>query len=339
MDYDLGIAWVSKGDVSFIELLDTACRSRGLSVLQITPVNLDEVLRNLRRKSLSLKALLDRSSEEDEHFFPLVHWARHHRVVWINSYEKALRARDKAAMHLRLFREIRTPYTIILPPYEKKPELDPLDLSPLGSSFTTKPSSGGGGEGVIVLCTSQEDIQRARSRFPKDKFLLQARVVPARLGDRDAWFRVLYNTGRMYPFWWDTGTHVYTPVTVAERYHFKLDPLENITARVARICGLHLFSTEIALSKDEDFQLIDYVNDPVDVKPQMKKRDGVPDLILTYLAEDLAGWLEEKLKPIRRTSKKAIQVKPRGSDSKTTGKGEDYRKSGSKSRGRRPDKQ
>ncbi len=338
MKYDLGVAWVSKADASFVDLLDSACRSRSLFLLQITPVNLEEVLKNLRSEAVLFRAFLDRSSDEDENFLPLVQWARSHGVLRINSYERALRARDKAGMHLRLFQTVHTPYTIILPSYKERPELGPRDLSPLGSTFTTKPSNGGGGEGVIVLCTSLDDIQTARVRFPEDKFLLQARVISKRLGDREAWFRVIYNTGTIYPFWWDTETHVYRSVTVAERYHFHLAPLEEITFKIARICGLHLFSTEIALSKEGIFEVVDYVNDPIDLTPQSQIAQCVPDEVLRYIAEDLIGWLEEKLK------KEAFKKKPitrvlKASGSKTSGRAQGSHRSGSRSRARTSDKQ
>ncbi|HSR13949.1 MAG TPA: hypothetical protein VLS90_21050 [Thermodesulfobacteriota bacterium] len=336
MIYDLALAWITKEDAPFAELLDTACRSRNLSFLQITPVNLDDVLRTLDDGSLSFRAFLDRGSDEDEQFIPLVRWARRNRLLRINSHEKALRARDKALMHLKLWHQLHTPYTIILPPYEKEQDLGPLDLSPLGSTFTIKPALGGGGEGVIVLCTSREDIQSARRRMPEDKFLLQARVVPAYLGQNEAWFRVIFNTGKTYPFWWNTKTHVYTPVTVCERHHFNLERLEEIAVKIARICGLHLFSTEIAVTKDGEFQVVDYVNDPLDLTPQTKVRGGVPDTALGFIAEDLAAWVAHH-NGKHRTAKRAplVGAFPGGSGAKTTGKAAGRRKSSSTNHGRR----
>ncbi len=185
--------------------------------------------------------------------------------------------------------------TIILPPHQDQPELAPLDLSALGPTFTTKPSTQGGGDGVVVLCTSFEDVQTARRQFPEDQYLLQSRIVPASLGIREAWFRVIYNVGKIYPFWWNTETHIYAPVTVAERYHYQLEPLEEITSKIAEICGLDLFSTEIALTKEHVFQVVDYVNDPLDLAPRSEKKECVPDEILEYMAEDMAGWLASEL--------------------------------------------
>jgi hypothetical protein len=312
MNYDLAVAWISKTDAFFVELLDTTCRAQGLSLLQITPVNLEDVTRNLKAGVIFFRAFMDRSSDEDERFLPLVKWARENGVLRINSHEKALRARDKARMHLELFRDLFTPYTIILPSFKEEPELGPLDLSPLGATFTTKPAFGGGGEGVIVLCTTLEDIQTARRQFPEEKYLLQARIVPTVLGGRRAWFRIIYNTGKIYPFWWDTETHVYTPVTVAERYRYHLEPLEESTVKLAKISGLDLFSTEIAMTPERGFHVVDYVNDPLDLTPRSQMRECVPDEILGFIAEDLVTWLAPKLvRKSRRTRRSPGQLDPR----------------------------
>jgi hypothetical protein len=300
MRYDLAVAWITKTDALFIELLDRACQVRGQSLLQITPVNLEIILTMLRNDMISIRALLDRSSDEDERFLPLGQWVHEHEAIQINPREEALHARDKAWMHLKLFQDLRTPYTIILPPYNEQPDLEGIDLSPLGATFTTKPSTGGGGEGVIVLCTSVDEIQPARRQFPDDKYLLQARVVPVRLGKREAWFRVVYSFGKIYPFWWSTKTHLYGAVTLAERYHYNLEVLEEMTAKIAGICRLHLFSTEIALTAEGSFQVIDYVNDPLDLTPRSKIVKCVPDKIIGFIAEDLAAWLAVRLKERER---------------------------------------
>jgi hypothetical protein len=44
LEYDLGVAWNWQFDADFIALLDARCQSKGLSMLQITPGNLGEIL-------------------------------------------------------------------------------------------------------------------------------------------------------------------------------------------------------------------------------------------------------------------------------------------------------
>ncbi|NIO67595.1 MAG: hypothetical protein GTN71_00655 [Anaerolineae bacterium] len=288
--YDLCLAWNWKYDADSIVLLDTACRSHGLSLLQITPDDLVDLLQSLVNHQITFRAFLDRASDTDACFIPLVQWARHHAVYRINPHEQASRTWDKAAMHLTLSNAgLHTPYTIILPSYEEQPDLPPIDLGPLGDSFAIKPAHGGGGEGVVIEATSLGQVLVARQEYPTDRYLLQAHIVSTQLGSRSAWFRVIYCAGQVYPCWWDTRTHVYTPVTFAEESRYCLSPLHDITASIARLCRLDLFSTEISLTPDGLFVIVDYVNDQIDLRLQSKTLDGVPDDIVHDVAERLAG--------------------------------------------------
>jgi hypothetical protein len=286
--YDLCLAWNWEHDADFVMLLDMACRSHGLSLLQITPDNLVDMLQSLVNNQIVFRAFFDRASDADVRFIPVVQWARDHAVYRINPHEQASRTWDKATMHLALIRAgLHTPYTIVLPSHKEHPVLPPMDLSPLGDSFTIKPAHGGGGEGVVIEATSLSEVLVARQEYPTDKYLLQAHIVPAQLDSRLAWFRVIYCTGQVYPCCWDTRTHVYIPVTFAEESRYCLSPLHDITASIARVCGLELFSTEIALTSDGLFVVVDYVNDQIDLRLQSKAFDGVPDDIV----HDIAGRL------------------------------------------------
>jgi hypothetical protein len=50
-----------------------------------------------------------------------------------------------------------------------------------------------------------------------------------------------------------------------------------------------LFSTEIAITSDGRFVIVDYVNDPIDLRLQSKASDGVPDDIVEDIAARLVG--------------------------------------------------
>lgn len=296
-NYDLCLAWNTEWDVDFVELLDSALRAQGLSPLfQITPANLEHVVRELQSGELCFRAYVDRAVGDDPNFMPVVTWAGDNGAYLINPYERARHSWDKAATHLDVYANLHTPYTIILPPYQQQPELGELDLSPLGPTITTKPAHGGGGEGVIELCTTPEQVQEARRQQPDDSYLLQARVVPSQIGGRDAWFRTIYSAGHSYPCWWNTKSHAYVPVTVAETSHYGLEPIQEITQRIAEICGLQLFSNEIALTRDHEFLVVDYVNDPIDLTLQSKRKDGVPDAIVRFIAEDVAGLVRANVR-------------------------------------------
>jgi hypothetical protein len=296
--YDLCVAWNWEYDVDFIVLFDTACRSHGLSLLQITPDNLADLLQSLVSHQTTFRAFLDRASETDARFTPLVQWARSHAIYRINPYEQASRTWDKIVMHLTLSNAgLPTPYTITLPSYEEQPDLPSIDLSPLGYSFTIKPAHGSGGEGVLTEATSIAQVLAARQEHPTDRYLVQAHIVPAQLGSRPAWFRVIYCAGRIHPCWWDPHTHVYIPVTFTEESRYCLSPLHDLTASIARLCGLDLFSTEISLTPNGLFVIIDYVNDQIDLRLQSKAMDGVPDEIVHDIVESLVELVETHSSP------------------------------------------
>jgi hypothetical protein len=289
--HDVCTAWIAEQDAPFILLFDDACRARGLSVMQITPANRAHGVAQLAAGEMAFGVLFDRASDEDHDFLPIVAWAGEHAAVSLNPYARARRAADKAATHRDLFATLNTPYTIVVPPYAECPKLGDLDLGPLGPAITMKPAHGGGGDGVVVLCAAVEPVQATRQQYPEDSYLLQTYVVPAQLAGRPAWFRVIYAAGRVYPFWWDPRTHAYTPVNVAEENGFGLRPLQEMACSIAEICGLNLFSTEIAQQADGVFQVVDYVNDPLDLTPQSVAPNGVPNQILGFIAENLADWM------------------------------------------------
>jgi hypothetical protein len=279
--YDLCLAWNWEYDRDFVRA--------GLTFFSVTPENLESTLAGFSSREISFSAFLDRASESDPRFQPLVDRVRQSHVFRINPQELTVWSADKATMHLEFVsRRLDTPYTILLSPSNEQPGLPPLDLSPLGGRFAIKPASLGGGEGVVLEATSMEQVLSVRCQYPHEKYLLQAHVTPQTLDGRPAWFRVLVCNGSVYPCWWDQYTHVYTRVTAEERFRFGLRSLYEVARRIALICRLDLFSTEITLAADGRFLVVDYVNDPVDLRLQSKAVDGVPDSFVENIAERLA---------------------------------------------------
>jgi len=283
--HDVCLAWNWEYDADFIHAFEAACASHDVSLLQVTPDNLNSVLNDLKDRRITFSAFFDRACEGDQRFQPLVDWAKRHKAFNINPQKQAKWAGDKATMHLEFISHgLHTPYTIILSPYAKHASLQCPDLTPLGGAFAIKPACEGGGDGVILEASDWDQVETARQQFPDEKYLLQAHVRTSQLDGRPAWFRVLVCHGAVYPFWWDQNTHVYTRVTAEEKARFHLRGLNEIPARIAQICQLHLFSTEIALTEQGQFLVVDYVNDPVDLRCQSKAVDGVPDAIVQNIA-------------------------------------------------------
>jgi hypothetical protein len=115
------------------------------------------------------------------------------------------------------------------------------------------------------------------------------------LNERKAWFRVIGCVGEIYPCWWDTHTHVYTPVSDEEEQTHGLQPLREISRKIWELYHLELFSTEIAYTAEGLFIVVDYINDPIDLRLQSKALDGIPDSIVAEIAEKLVGYVKNTL--------------------------------------------
>ena len=286
MQYDLCLPWYWEYDIDFVQFVEHACLTRGLTLWQITPDGLLESITALYKGEKSFQTLLDRS-QYDNRFEPVIRWAKKYHKKRINPAEVSKWSEDKATMHLELISAgIHTPYTILLPPFIEQPVIPDLDLIPIGHQFVIKPASEGGGEGVILGAFSMEQILRARMDFPEQKYLIQATVIPRTIHGRPAWFRVFFANGKTYPCWWHPLSHVSAAVTQQDEHRYELSPLHKITERIASICKLDWFSTEIALTQKE-FVVVDYVNDGIDTRVQSKAVDGVPDEVIRNIAEQL----------------------------------------------------
>jgi len=287
--YDLCVAWNWQYDANFVQALEMACQANQLSLLQVTPDNLSATLQALVDRQISFYALFDRASDTDESFKLLDLWARQGEVLRINRFRRARRAWNKATMHEELLSAgMEAPNVIVLPSFNEQPILEALDLTCLGECFAIKPVHGGGGIGVCTGATTWEEALTSRQQFPADQYLLQSQVFPALLEGRPAWFRVIYCVGQVYPCWWDPSTHIYTPVDEAKIDRLNLRPLVDIPLTIASICQLELFSSEIALTLSGNFLVVDYVNDPIDLRLQSLAAEGVPDQIVTTIASELA---------------------------------------------------
>jgi hypothetical protein len=283
--YDLCLAWNWEYDADFLRVLDEACTARGLTLLNVSAQNLGDILTQLAEREAGFRVLLDRASEAVPAYLPIVDIARSLGARRLNPRELADRAYDKAAMHHAFLDDgIPTPQTTILPAFNEQPNLPSIDLALLGRQFTVKPALGGGGEGVIMEICTLEQVQAARTQFPEQQYLLQPHVTPKIVDGLPAWFRVIYCLGETYPSFWNTTTHVYTLVTPEQETCFGLGSLREVTKQIARLCRLDLFSSEIALTEDDRLVVVDYVNDPIDLRLQSKALDGVPDFIVKDIA-------------------------------------------------------
>jgi len=296
--FDLCLAWNWEFDADFVRILEGECVRQNCSFLQITPENLEYSNHALSFKEIGFRSFFDRASDADSRFLVLEGWVMEHPVIQINAREQTQWTHDKSKVHLAFFESgLATPYTYLLPSYADQPEIPYLDLRKLGDRFAIKPATGGGGgEGVVLEARFLEQVETERRKNPENKYLIQAQLDPYFLDGRQAWFRILVCNSISFPCWWDPKTHRYTPITTIEMDHYKLTPLDGIAKKINSICKLDLFSSEIAITPSGEFLVVDYLNDPIDLRLQSCTVDGVPDEIVCQIATELIGQVRDKLK-------------------------------------------
>jgi hypothetical protein len=294
---DLCLSWYWEFDSDFVRMVESACQSRGISLWQVKPDSLLRTIRAMQTQEIRPSVLFDRAND-DLRFDPIRKWALENGAYYINPPATAFKAEQKDKFHYTLIENgINVPYTIILPSFLDQQLLDPVDMAPLGTPFVAKPSYAGGGTGVSLNLTTWDQVLQARIEVPDQRYLLQSHVSTGKINGRETWFRVYYCAGKIYPCWWATDTHIAAPVTAYEEARLGLEKLREITSVIARLSELDLFSTEIALTPEGKFVAVDYINDSIDLRAQSKAVDGVPDIVLRYLADALTELvLRQKLK-------------------------------------------
>jgi hypothetical protein len=284
-------------DAPFLELLSAAFAARGLRLVGVGPEEVAEALAALDSGRLTARVFLDRASDTSPAFLPLAERAARSGMIALNPTEKQRIAWRKTRLHWRFIDAgVHTPYLIAVPSLQRQAAIDvPHDLPALGLPFCVKPDVGGGGWGVRIDASSWKDVEAARRQMPEEDLILQELITPAILDGRRAWFRVLHVCGLALPCWWDDATRCYGEgVSPAERRRWGLDDLWWISGKAAEISGLRLFSTEIAREAGDRFVVVDYVNDPVDLRFRPHAREGMPAPVARHVAEALADWVARR---------------------------------------------
>ncbi|MCE1190115.1 MAG: hypothetical protein LWX56_13365 [Ignavibacteria bacterium] len=289
--YDLGLAYCWEYDTEFLAQVEYTLQKAGLSTFIISDHNIEEVAERVQDKDLLFRFYLDRAWDVNEDYEQLGKALARRRTIIFNPYKKVLHAIDKATMHLEFITHgINTPYSIIIPPKAESDDiyLSLSDLAILGRPFIIKPcNTTGGGIGVVTGAESLEEIISERDVYHEDKYIIQEKVYPAMMDGRRAWFRCFWAFGRPIPAWWDDQTHMYEILTDEQLKHYKLRKLFSLTKKIADITGLDFFSTEIVYTTKEMFVAVDYLNDQCDMRMQRNHFDGVPDVIVEQIIENL----------------------------------------------------
>lgn len=289
--FDLAISYTWNLDKDFVRAIEAKLQSAGLKTFVITEENIFDVTSAVNTKKLWFNSYLDRASDVDDDFLPLAQILTKRKCRIFNPYKEVERSIDKATMHLDFITAgIQVPYSIILPPLLKRKEIfiSVDDLALLGRPFIIKPcNTTGGGIGVVTGAETLKEVLRERKENIEDKYLIQEKIIPSKIEGKRAWFRSFWAFGKPISVWWDDETHIYDLLSVEEMKRLKLRKLNQIIKKISLITRLDFFSAEIALTDDKKFIVIDYVNDQCDMRFQSNHLDGVPDLIISEIIENL----------------------------------------------------
>lgn len=306
LNYDLGLAYVWEYDDNFIELTENFLQQKGLSTFRITHHNIEEIIDRVAQRKLSFNFYIDRAWDVDLRYEELGKILQRRRTYIFNQYKKVQHAIDKASMHLEFITAgLDVPHSIIIPPHsqEKDIYLSVADLAYLGRPFIIKPcNTTGGGIGVVTGAETLMEVLEQRVTNTNDKYLLQQKIYPVMLNGKRSWFRCFWAFGKVIPTWWDDQTHLYSEITLDDIRNFNLSKLITNTRKIARITELDFFSTEIVLTQDNKFVVIDYVNDQCDMRIQSKYSDGVPDAVVSQIINYLFRRI--KLLKLRQLNEK-----------------------------------
>jgi hypothetical protein len=241
----------------------------------------------------------------------------------VNPPARARAFTDKAVAVSELMHHgFGVPATVILRPWSAPRPLTAAERGRLGldlpgSCAYLKPANGFAGSGVVRVGGSDEAlaaaIAAARQSEPEESLLLQREVQPPLLACEDgtarpAYWRVLFQMGEVFPFWWGPQERVgpgpsYVALTPAELRRHRLQAVLAYVRSLAELTGLDWFSTELCLGDvgdSSDFSVtdaagrerpvlaIDPVNDQCDVDVQSRWPGAAPDDVVRQVAHRFA---------------------------------------------------
>lgn len=296
--YDIGIGWASSIDKKFVYQLKAAIRKRRRTYREISYRNLSRTLEDILRGRLNFKTFVDLSSFEHPGYMLMAGELRVRDCRIINDPYATVRAASKASLH-ELFDSNDLPVrkTFILAA-NKKLERRKLRavVRSLGLPFVLTPAVGGGYDDVQLNATTVDDILKFIELNSTEDCLAQEYIVPTVLRGRVAWFRPIFACGKIIPHWWDPQNHFYQRFGGTKEERGVRHVLEKYMNKIARLTGLDLFSTEMAMTTRGIYVIIDYANHPIDLNSQEIERDALPPETLYDVAGAITNQLLSKSK-------------------------------------------
>ena len=303
--FDLAMTHGLDSDDFFVHRVQERCAQKAMNFFLIEPLWVESFLAFFESGALSVRVLLNMHSEHhnpNEPFHRLVKTAANRGVLMIDDPGVALAAFDKARFHSRLLDAgMPVPTTLIVGRAEVEAfAFGPALFEKLGSTFVIKPSTGYGRRGVVMDACRREDLLRSMKEWPGSHYLLQRKILPRQHQGRPVYFRAFFVFGKIWVCQWNCFTDAYQKGLLSEdpelgAYHERIVAL---VSRLAGLCGMHFFSTEIAVDERDELCLIDYVNDQCHMLTQSSSpRNGVPDELVSSIAISLVDGAWSMIHP------------------------------------------
>ncbi len=297
--YDLVITWVWEFDHEFVLKLQHKAAQLGIEFCHVTVYDIMSFCESVLSGNIHMHSLIDRASDVDDSFAPLKQWAITRNIPTVNPYNISEKAINKALMQPILNElGITTPKTIVVPPFDKAYDLPQFfadNISNLTKPFVVKPALGGGGDGVVKSVWSYDEFLNHRQYHEWDHYLVQEKIYPKFYNNRRCWFRAYYIYGDFEAVWWDDETLIYHEMTIDEKQALNLFQVESEMKKIAHNIKMDFFSSEYVLTEKNEWVIIDYVNDQVDMRPKSRHHDGVPDRIVDLVVEKTCRFAQKCL--------------------------------------------
>jgi hypothetical protein len=287
--YSIGLASDCQLDDDFFDLLEMVAQKKGLATYRVYPYNLEETLLRIHDKQIRFLAFYDRASDTSSQFLKIYSAISDDQILYFTDLDQQTTSSDKSVMHKYFVRnKINVPKTVIITEFAQQQYIDLIesDLDILGRPFVIKPSvHTGAGSGVYLNGYTLTEVEEKRKEFPKDKYLIQEKIYPKEIYLKRFWFRAFYICGSIITTWWNDYGHQYEPLSNRDLENIDVNQIEDMMKKIHNICRLNFFSTELAITGENNIYAIDYVNEICDMRLQSKHCDGIPDDIVKYIAE------------------------------------------------------
>jgi glutathione synthase/RimK-type ligase-like ATP-grasp enzyme len=290
--YDVGIGWAHPADKKFAEAMKSYFKERNISFREITYVNLNHSFKAIDKGALNFKFFIDRSSEDHPAYLLMSSILQSRGATIINDPRSCIYFSDKAQLHL-LFASLNLPLpkSFIIAPSTRSRKVLMKVVEELKFPFVLKPSYGGGGENVFVNMRHSDDIIDFLEDNCTDRCIAQEYVMPATINNRSAWFRPIFVCGAVIPLWWDPKNHVYQRFGNTPKEIDIAKALDSFSRTIAKNTGLQFFSTEVAMTEEGKYLIVDYANQPIDVNTSEVARNGLPPLVVEEIVNHLGSYI------------------------------------------------